>query len=107
VAVAARRGAPLRQTAGVTVLVVGSTSEVGAEVARLLLTRGIAVRAMRRRPGAPVPAGADPVDADLHDPASLTAAFAGVERVFLVSSPAREQVELETNAIETAESTGV
>ena len=90
-----------------TVLVIGSTSEVGAEVARLLLTDGIAVRAMRRRPGAPVPAGAEPVDGDLHDPASLAAAFEDIERVFLISSPAREQVELETNAIEVAERTGV
>ena len=45
--------------------------------------------------------------ADLGDPASLLAACAGVQRMFLVSSPTAEQVTLETNAIAAAEAAGV
>ncbi len=47
------------------------------------------------------------VRADLHDPATLAAAFAGVQRVFLVSSPTRDQLTVETNAIVAAERAGV
>ena len=49
----------------------------------------------------------DVVHADLRDPRSLAAAFAGARRVFLVSSPVADQVEVETNAIVAAESAGV
>ncbi len=44
---------------------------------------------------------------DLADRASLDAACTGVRAVFLQSSPSREQVALETNAIEAAERAGV
>jgi uncharacterized protein YbjT (DUF2867 family) len=87
------------------VLVIGSTGELGAEVARASARRGARVRAMTRRPDSA--SGRDLVRADLRDPATLGAAFAGVERVFLVSSPSREQVALEINAIEAAEAAGV
>ncbi|MGO9875846.1 MAG: NmrA family NAD(P)-binding protein [Acidimicrobiia bacterium] len=90
------------------VLVVGSSGELGSDVVRALLARGVAVRAMTR--------GAHParleglesiVRADLHDPATLGDAFAGVQRVFLVSSPTRDQLTVETNAIVAAERAGV
>jgi uncharacterized protein YbjT (DUF2867 family) len=44
---------------------------------------------------------------DLADPASLVAACTGVDAVFLVSSPVRDSVELETNAIVAAEQAAV
>ncbi len=90
-----------------TVLVVGASSRVGADVARDLVARGIPVRAMTRRPDAVTPDGVDVARADLGDPASLRDACAGVQRMFLLSSPTIEQVTLETNAIAAAEAAGV
>jgi NAD(P)H dehydrogenase (quinone) len=91
----------------VTVLVIGASSRVGADVARDLVARGVAVRAMTRRPEATMPEGAEVVRADLDAPASLSDACAGVQRLFLMSSPTSEQVRLETNAIDAAEAAGV
>ena len=90
-----------------TVLVVGASSWLGADVARDLVARGIAVRAMTRRPDATMPDGAEVVRADLGNIASLRDACAGVQRMFLVSSPTKTQVSLETNAIAAAEAAGV
>jgi NAD(P)H dehydrogenase (quinone) len=93
----------------VKVLVIGVTGELGRQVAASLVARaGVEVRAFVRRP---LPADGPTVDevviGDLADRAALAAACAGVTRMFLVSSPTRDQVELETNAIEAAEAAGV
>jgi uncharacterized protein YbjT (DUF2867 family) len=88
------------------VLVIGASSRVGTDVTRNLEARGIAVRAMTRRADAPMP-DVDVVRADLRDPVSLLDACAGVQRMFLMSSPVADQVVLETNAIAAAEATGV
>ena len=91
-----------------TVLVIGATGALGSEVVRALVARGVDVRAMSRRPGAlNEPSAREIVRADLGDPDSLTPAFAGAERVFIVSSPTKDQVTLETNAIVAAERAGV
>jgi uncharacterized protein YbjT (DUF2867 family) len=90
-----------------TVLVVGASSRVGADVARALVARGVPVRAMTRRPEATMPEGVEVVRADLGDASSLRDACAGARRLFLMSSPTSEQVTLETNAIAAAEATGV
>jgi uncharacterized protein YbjT (DUF2867 family) len=50
---------------------------------------------------------AEVVRADLRNIASLREACAGVQRMFLVSSPTSAQVALETNAIAAAEAAGV
>ena len=50
---------------------------------------------------------AEVVIGDLRDPESLRSACEGVTSMFLVSSPTPDQVELETNAIEAAETAGV
>ena len=87
---------------------IGATGGLGAGVARELVARGVAVRAMTRRADAPLPDGVDAVaHADLRDPRSLADACAGVERMFLVSSPTPDQVTLETNALVAAERAGV
>ena len=89
-------------------LVIGATGELGAEVARALAAGGVEVRAMTRRADRLHLASVDDVvRADLGDPLSLKAALEDVQRVFLVSSPVIEQVELETSAIAAAESAGV
>jgi uncharacterized protein YbjT (DUF2867 family) len=91
----------------VKVLVIGVTGELGREVVSVLGAE-VPVRAFVRRP---LPEGsppvADVVTGDLRDRASLRDACAGVTSMFLVSSPTRDQVELETNAIEAAETAGV
>lgn len=85
------------------VLVIGAAGDLGSRVASGLIDAGIDVRAFVRRPID----GADVVLGDLADPDSLRAAGKDVERMFLVSSPVPNQVELETNAIEAAEAAGV
>src|SRR6185437_2877442 len=95
------------KTSPVTVLVIGATGELGAGVARALVDLGVDVRAMTRSGNPDVDGLTSVVRADLSDPASLADAFAGVQRAFLVSSPTRDQVELETNAIAAAEAAGL
>src|SRR5690348_782149 len=100
---------PLRfgKTAGVTVLVIGATGDLGAAVARALVARGADVRAMTRSGNPDVDGLAGVVRADLGDPETLGSALEGVQRMFLVSSPTREQVTLENNAIDAAEAAEV
>ena len=90
-----------------TVVVIGGTGPLGSEVVRELVARGVAVRAVSRRIDAPRPDGAELVAADLADPESLDRAFARAARVFLLSSPTRDQVRLETNGIDACERSGV
>jgi uncharacterized protein YbjT (DUF2867 family) len=90
------------------VLVIGAAGELGAEIARALAARDVEVRAMTRRADdLRIDGVHDVVRADLGVRSTLEPAFADVDRAFLVSSPAREQVELETNAIVAAERAGV
>jgi uncharacterized protein YbjT (DUF2867 family) len=94
----------------VLVLVIGASSEVGGRVASTLAGRGLSVRAMVRRSEAVKPARAlgvaEVVIADLRDTAALARAFDGIGQAFLMSSPNRDQVELETAAIAAAEHAG-
>ena len=90
-----------------TVVVIGGTGPLGSEVVRELVARGVSVRAVSRRIDAPRPDGAELVTADLGDRESLDRAFAGAARVFLLSSPARDQTTLETSGIEAAERAGI
>jgi uncharacterized protein YbjT (DUF2867 family) len=91
----------------VTVVVIGGTGPLGSQVVRELMGRGVAVRAVSRRIDAPRPDGVELVPADLGEPESLDRAFAGARRLFLLSSPTREQARLETNGIEAAERAGI
>ncbi|MFF0014623.1 NAD(P)H-binding protein [Streptomyces sp. NPDC005374] len=71
------------------ILVTGATGHVGGELVRRLAAAGVPVRAMTRRPAqARFPANAEAVYGDAADPASLDAAFAGVDGVFLMSAQA-------------------
>jgi uncharacterized protein YbjT (DUF2867 family) len=68
-------------------LVTGASGHVGSALVRQLAAGGVAVRAMTRRPASlRVPDGVDVVAGDCDDPASLGAAFAGVEGAFLMSA---------------------
>ncbi|MEQ9363861.1 MAG: NAD-dependent epimerase/dehydratase family protein [Leptospirales bacterium] len=71
------------------VFVTGATGHVGYNVVQLLIEKGYRVRAGVRdvaKAGRLRALGAEPVAADLRDPASLKAATAGVEGVFQVAA---------------------
>jgi len=98
----------MRKTVRVIVLVVGGTGELGFEVVRVLTDAGVEVRAMARdTPPSRRDGPYTIVRADLRDAATLGTAFADVQRVFLISSPTRDQFTVETNAIVAAERAGV
>ena len=72
-------------------LVFGATGNLGGAVTRELLRRGWRVRGVTRNPQsekaqALAGAGAEMVQADMDDAASLRRAFAGMERVFSVQN---------------------
>jgi uncharacterized protein YbjT (DUF2867 family) len=74
-----------------TVLVFGATGNIGGSAARELLRRGWRVRAVTRNPAgekarALAARGAEVVQADMEDSASLAGAFDGIERVFSVQN---------------------
>ena len=73
------------------VLVFGVTGNVGGAAARELLRRGWQVRGVTRSPQseraqAAAALGLELVPGDMDDPASLAAAFAGIDRVFSVQN---------------------
>jgi uncharacterized protein YbjT (DUF2867 family) len=73
------------------ILVFGATGAQGGSVARQLLARDFAVRAFTRKPGSPAAdtlraLGAEVVQGDLDDRASIRAALAGVQGVFGVTN---------------------
>ena len=83
------------------VLVTGATGTQGGGVARNLIKRGHAVRALTRKPdGAPARAlaalGAEIMTADLADRAAVDAAMKGVDAVFSVATPFERGVGVET-----------
>lgn len=91
------------------ILVIGGRSKVGAALIGELLGRGERVRALVR---AGEPAGhrataAEIVTGDLADEGSLVTAMAGVEKVFLLSSPHPDAVGWHRNAIDAARRTQV
>ncbi len=92
------------------ILVTGATGNIGSEVVRLLLAEGARFRALLRDPAkaeALVAKGVEVVIADLGRPETLPAAFAGVEKLFLVAPLATDQVEMRRNAIRAAKAAGV
>jgi uncharacterized protein YbjT (DUF2867 family) len=71
------------------ILVTGATGNVGRAVVRHLLAAGAPVRALVRDPARALhPTEAEIVAGDLNEPATLTAAFAGVDRMFFFTPPA-------------------
>jgi uncharacterized protein YbjT (DUF2867 family) len=79
----------------ITVLVSGATGRQGGAVARLLLDKGHAVRALTRRPGSAEAAalhasGADIHEGDLDDVAAVERAAEGADAFFLMATPYEE-----------------
>lgn len=92
-----------------TILVTGATGTIGGRVVRALIDAGQPPRALLRTADRAhrLPAGAEPVVADFADAAALGAAMRGVDRVFLASPNAPEQVAWELGVIDAAADAGV
>ena len=79
-----------------SLLITGSTGNIGNELTKLLAQRGISFRAMVRNPDHETALkalpGAEVVAGDFNDPTSLASALQGIERAFLLT-PSSEQAE--------------
>jgi hypothetical protein len=91
------------------ILVTGATGKVGQEVVRQLAAADVPLRAFVRDPlrashirlpGVQIAVG------DLSKPETLDVAMEGIERVFLLSAPDPDQVNLQSNAIDSARRMG-
>ena len=91
------------------ILVIGGRSKIGTALIEELLNRGQQVRALVRagEPTGSVPGAAEAVTGDLADEGSLVTAMAGVEKVFLLSSPHPDAVSWHRHAIDAARRTQV
>ncbi|MFF0476607.1 NAD(P)H-binding protein [Streptomyces sp. NPDC004284] len=69
------------------ILITGATGNIGHELVRELDTKGVEVRTLIRDPAraTALPARADRVVGDLDEPATLAPAFAGVDKLFLLT----------------------
>jgi len=90
-----------------TVLVIGARSKIGSALLGELIARGDKVRALTRAGEPYLPDGVEQVRGDLADPASLQAAMSGVDAVFLLSTPAADDVTWHRNAIDAARRMGI
>lgn len=83
-------------------LITGASGTVGSAVLAAASASGQPYRALYRsaEEAAKAPPGTATVLGDFADSASLAAALDGIESVFLVCSPIRELVQLETNVID-------
>ena len=90
------------------ILVTGSTGLIGSEVVRLLSQAGVPSRALVRNPrreqGLP---DITPVVGDLAKPETLSPAFAGATKLFLLTGNVENALVLQRNAIDAARRAGV
>jgi uncharacterized protein YbjT (DUF2867 family) len=91
------------------ILVTGASGGAGGVVLKEVAKTSQPFRVMyrSREDAARVPAGIPAVIADFADKPSLRRALEGVDRVYLVCSPVRELVELESNMVDACRETGV
>jgi uncharacterized protein YbjT (DUF2867 family) len=92
-----------------TILVTGGTGTVGGAVVKALVQAGEQPRVLLRNPerAGSLPGGALSVIGDLQNPASLSAAFDGAERVFLLNALAQDETAQGLAAVEAAKKAGV
>ncbi len=96
------------------ILVTGSPGNIGTPLAQQLLEQGRKIRLMVRNPKKEDQVvadlrsrGAEVVQGDFSDPASLPPCFTGVESAFLLVPVAQETAEWKNNFIRAAEENGV
>jgi uncharacterized protein YbjT (DUF2867 family) len=93
------------------ILITGASGNVGTELVKILMARGIPFRAMVRSPEAVQKmaprAGVEVVAGDFNDPATIARTLAGIDRAFLLT-PSSEQAEAQQSAfVEAARRAGV
>jgi uncharacterized protein YbjT (DUF2867 family) len=93
-----------------SLLLIGAASTIGALLLRELTDRRVPTRVLVRDPSRAKPFAAHPlVDVaigDLADAGAIDAALVGIDRVFVLTPPAPNQVLLQGSLIEAAERTG-
>ncbi|MEQ1877565.1 MAG: SDR family oxidoreductase [Bdellovibrionia bacterium] len=92
------------------ILVTGASGKVGNAVTRKLILSNRPFRVMLRDPrkGKLIPSGnVQSIIGDFEKPATLSLAFQGVKKLFLVSDPSAEQVKLHANVFNAAKKAGV
>jgi uncharacterized protein YbjT (DUF2867 family) len=92
------------------ILVTGAPGTVGTELVRLVADRGLDARVMVHhieRSGEVAHPGLEIVEGDLADVGSMSRALSGVDTLFLCSSAAPNQAEVQNGAIRTAVNAGV
>ena len=91
------------------ILITGASGTVGGAVLAEVEKAGLEFKAMYRSESdaRKAPPSVTTVLADFANPPSLSSAMAGVDSLFLVCSPVRELVALESNAIDAARESGV
>jgi uncharacterized protein YbjT (DUF2867 family) len=88
-------------------LIVGATGTIGRHLVRLLLERRQPVRVLARDPAKAAALGdVEVVEGDLSKPETLTAAFAGIEKVFVLAPPVPNLAALEGAAFDAAKAAG-
>jgi (4-alkanoyl-5-oxo-2,5-dihydrofuran-3-yl)methyl phosphate reductase len=90
------------------ILVTGATGTIGSEVVEQLLTAGERVRVLARDPAkaTKLGAGVEIAQGDLSKPETLTAAFEGIDKVFLLAA-GPDLANLEAHAITAAKRSSV
>jgi len=88
------------------ILVIGGTGKVGSALVEALADRDVDARVLSRSAGE-VGRGIELAVGDLTRPETLPAAFAGVDRCYLLTPLAPDEVEQGLNAVEAARAAGV
>ena len=91
-----------------SILLIGATGHIGAQVAQLLADRGAAVRALVRQPEtATLPAGVTAFKGDLLDVDSMRAALSGVDTLFLLNAVVPDELTQAMLALSLAREAGL
>ncbi len=92
------------------ILILGASGTVGSEIVRQLKAAGVPFKAGYRseeQVRAAAANGIEGVLADYAQPETLDAAFAGIDRLFLLGAGGGDQTQLEINAVNAAKRAGV
>ena len=90
-------------------LIIGGTGNVGTQVVKYMLQANKPVRVLTTslEKAAKLPVYVDPFVANLDEPETLTKAFAGIDKVFLLNPQGHTEVEQAVNAVNAAKKAGV
>jgi len=92
-----------------TILVTGSTGTIGSQVLQRLVGQSAQIRALVRDDASrvKVPAGVEPVQADMMDVASMRTALKGVDTLFLLNAVAADEVTQALVTLDLAREAGI